>query len=815
MNILKRMMTVAVMLGVAMSFSTIDARMTDEQVIQYVRQATAEGKSQQQIGKELMARGVTSEQVDRLKSRMQSNDPTSTPVTAKGGLQGANTGRQRQSAETLESDVISVTADEIGSKGVDTVLSTGEVRRKVFGQDVFNTRALSFEPNENMATPQNYVLGPGDEVIIDIWGANEDHIRQTISPEGSIMVSQVGPVYLNGKTITDANRHLRDILAAKYAGVSGEEPDSEVSVTLGNVRSIQVDIMGEVNLPGTYRLSPFSSVFHAIYKAGGINDIGTMRNIRVVRDGRRLVNVDIYKFLFEGKQNDNIRLQEGDVIIIPPYETLVSISGNVKRPMYYEMKPHETLADLIEYAGGFTGGAYTEQVRLARQSGRENELFNIVSGDFGSYPLNDGDEVNVGTILDRYANRVEVKGAVMRPGMFAIASDLLTVGDLIRKADGLQDDAYTGRALLYREGPDLALEIESVDIDGIISGHKPDINLHRNDVLVIPSVRELSDQGDVLIAGLVAHPGSYPYAEGITIEDLVVQAGGLLRGASTARVDVSRRLTDTKSMEPTNQIAETFSFGLKDGLVIDGTPGFQLQPYDVVEVRRSPGYQVQRRVNVSGEVVFDGGYTLQNKNERVSQLIKRAGGLTPDAYVRGAHIKRQMTPEEIQTRNETLRLAMQMQNGNDSIIMSQIELPTTYNVAIDLAEAMRNPMSEADIVLKEGDQLMVPEFTNTVRVTGNVMFPNTVMYKKGKKLSYYIDQAGGYGDGAKKSKAYIVYLNGSVAKVSRNVIIEPGCQIVVPSKQKGGGIDWTKILSIATSFGSVATMAAALANLFK
>ncbi len=788
---------------------TASARMTDEQVVQYVKQATAQGKSQQQIGRELMAKGVSAEQVERLKSRYEES-------------QGSETVAANQSVTTARRERRSDASDDISSGTLDDVQrsveegSDGNVSaRRIYGHNVFTSKALSFEPNENLATPQNYRLGPGDEIVIDIWGTSEDHIRQTISPEGSIMISQIGPIYLNGMTINEANSHIKGRFASKYAGVGGNEPESDINVTLGQVRTIQVDLMGEVAVPGTYRLSPFSTVFHALYKAGGINDIGTMRNIEVLRNGRRIVGVDIYEYLFDGKQTGNIRLQEGDVIIVPPYEQLVNISGNVKRPMYYEITEDETLSDLIDYAGGFTGDAYTEQIRLARQTGRENELFNIVSGDFDSYRLNDGDIVTVGTILDRYANRVELKGSVFRPGMYALATDLRTVGDLIKRAEGLTEDAYTTRVMLYREGADLSLELIPVDLGGILSGRRPDITLKRNDILVVPSIHELEDRGELSIYGQVARPGTYPYADNTTIEDLVIQAGGLLRGASTAKIDVSRRLVDPTSMKPTDEIAEIYTFSLKDGMVIDGEPGFLLEPYDIVEVRRSPGYQTQRRVHLTGEVAFEGGYTLQNKNERISQLIDRAGGVTEAAYVRGAHVLRKMTPEEIAVRNETLRLATSMQSEGDSISIPKLQLPDTYTVAIDLDDALAVPGSDADLVLQEGDVVVIPEYVNTVKITGDVMYPNTVTYKKGQKLKYYVEQAGGFGERAKKNKAFIVYMNGNVAIAKNNTPIEPGCQIIVPSKHKGAGINWTAVLSTASAVGSVATLAATVATMMK
>lgn len=788
--------------------------MTDQQVIEYIKAGNAAGKSSQQIGNELLARGVTRAQIERLKNQYEdqqgseANVGTNTMNATESKIRRNSTeeapGRLHDDAEDL-----SASSFEDIQRGI-----TPEVGdRRIYGREVFRNNALTFEPNENVATPQNYRLGPGDEVVIDIWGANEDHIRQTISPEGSIIVSQIGPLYLNGLTIQQANDHIRSAFANKYAGIGGNNPDSDINVTLGQVRTIQIDIMGEVAVPGTYRLSPFSTIFHALYKAGGINDIGTMRNIHLIRNGQKMVGVDVYEYLFDGKTTGNTRLQEGDVIIVPPYEEMVNISGNVKRPMYYEVKNGETLQQLIDFAGGFTGDAYVDQVRVTRQSGRENELYNISSSEFAQYPLQDGDIVSVGTILDRFTNRVEVKGSVFRPGTFALSPELATVRDLIAKADGLTEDAYTGRVLLYREGPDLSLEIEALDIDSILSGRIPDIELRRNDVLVISSVHDLEDRGDVTISGLVARPGAYPYADGVSIEDLILQAGGLLKGASTARVEVSRRLIDPEATEATSQMAEIFIFPLQDGLIVDETGDFQLEPYDIVEIRRSPGYQVQRRVGVVGEVVFDGTYTLESKSERVSDLVKRAGGLTPEAYVRGASIIRQMTAEERRVREEALRNANNMTNSGDSIIVSSLAIPTTYQVAIDLSEAMANPGSSADLVLQEGDVLMVPELTNTVRITGDVMFPNTVSYKEGKKLKYYVEQAGGYGERAKKNKAFIVYLNGEVKRAKGSTPIEPGCQIVVPTKEKGNGVNWQAIMTITSMTGTLGTMAAAISNL--
>ena len=798
-----------VILSLFMACTLMAAAMTDQQVIDYIKQQTAAGKSNQQIGKELMAKGVTREQAQRIKEKFESQQNSETSPTTQSISQA--TAERRHN---VNNDIASESMIDIGrevDEGQDGQVSA----RQIYGHKVFNSRALTFEPSENIATPQNYRLGPGDEVIIDIWGTSEDHLRQTISPEGSIMISQIGPVYLNGMTINDANKHIKNAFSKKYAGM--EDAETDIQVTLGQVRTIQVDILGEVATPGTFRMSPFASVFHALYRAGGINDIGSLRNIQVLRNGKKVAGVDIYEYLFDGKTNGNIRLQEGDVIIVPPYDQLVSIDGNVKRPMYYEIKPDETIKSLLEYSGGFTGDAYEGMVRLARQSGTENELYNIERGEFASYRLQDGDIITVGTILDRYANRVELKGAVYRPGMFAIGKDINTVSDLVKKADGVTDDAYTDRVLLYREGPDLELQIMALDLKDILEGRAKDVTLKRNDVLVISSIHELEERGALSIGGQVARPGSYPFAANTTLEDLIFQAGGLLEGASTARVDISRRIVDPTSTQQTQQISEIYTVSIENGLALNSGKGFKLMPYDHVEVRKSPGYNAQESVSVRGEVLFDGSYVLQKRNERLTDIIKRAGGILDEAYIKGAYLTRRLSEDELASRREVLRLAMANSGPGmgDSIALSKINVSPTYNVGINLEKAIQNPGSHYDVVLQPGDALFIPEQQSTVKIAGDVMFPNTVVYEPGKKLSYYIDQAGGYGQRARKNKAFIVYLNGTVAKAKRGTPIEPGCQIIVPSKPDTSNTDWTKILTLATSFSSVAALGATITNIFK
>lgn len=788
----------------AAPFGTAYCQLSDEAVVKYALEGRQSGKSDQQIGKELLARGVTPEQVERLKQKYEDSRTSSETVASDQVISGQRRERPRSSSDTLAVEIPPV--PDPAERGADS--------RAVFGRNVFRSRALTFEPNENQATPENYRLGPGDEVIIDIWGENERSLREEISPEGNIMVEQVGPVYLNGLTIKEANAKLRGVFGQIYAGVSGDSPASEVRVTLGRLRTIQVNVMGEVEMPGTYRLSSFATVFHALYQAGGVTDIGTLRNIRVLRSGREVASVDIYKYLFHGDSKDDIRLEEGDIVLVPSYDLLVEVTGCVKRPMRYEMEAGEPLSQLLAYAGGFTGDAYGREVRVVRTMGREHELFNVDSVGYGTFALMDGDSVAVGRVLDRYANRIEVQGAVYRPGMYELGEGTHTVRELIGRAEGLREDAFRGRALLFRERDDLTPEIVAVDLEGVLSGRLTDISLRRNDVLVVSSVHDLEDRGGFTIGGEVARPGVYPYAAHTTVEDLIVQAGGLLDGASTVKVEVSRRLKDPKSTTPSNGVGKVYAFSLKEGLVVDGEAGFELAPFDVVEVRRSPGYQPQRQVVLDGEVVFTGNYTLIRKNERLSDLVKRAGGITDDAYVRGGRLIRRMNEEERAVRDAALRAAQQ-NRGADSVSLEKLMADDYYAVGIELDKALSNPGSDYDVVLREGDRLVVPEYVSTVKINGDVMYPNTTVYLKDKRVKYYIAQAGGYGARAKRNKAYIVYMNGRVARVKGRAKVEPGCEIIVPSKRDRKRMGIAEILGLTTSAASIGTMAASIANMTK
>ena len=753
---------------------------------------------------ELARRGVTREQAERVKKLYEQEQGVSTSK-----MSGTEQNEARLREATQEESTTSV----LENPQPDSRELAQE--NQVFGRNIFNTRNLTFEPSVNLATPPNYRLGPGDEVIIDIWGTSQNTIRQQISPDGTINIEKIGPVNLSGMTVSEANEYLKRVLGKTYSGLDAPDGTLEIRLTLGNARTIQINVMGEVVQPGTYALSSFSTVFHALYRAGGVNEIGSLRNVQVTRNGKTVAKVDVYDFIMKGKTQDDIRLQEGDVIIVPAYEALVQISGNVKRPMKFEMKKNETLATLINYAGGFSADAYTRSLRVVRQNGEEYEINTVKEIDYSAYPMRNGDVVTAEAILNRFTNKLEVRGAVYRPGIYQLNGEINTVPALVNEAKGLTGDAFTNRAVLQREREDLTTEIISVDVRSIMAGTSPDIPLQKNDILYIPSIHDLEDRGDVAIFGEVAKPDSYSYSDNMTLEDLIIRAGGLRESASTVRVDVSRRIKDPKSTHSTDSIGQMFTFALKDGFVIDGEQGFTLQPYDQVFVRRSPGYQAQQNVQVTGEVIFGGTYAMTTTEERLSDLVKKAGGATPKAYLHGAKLIRVANDEEKKRMRDVIDL-MNRQFGKAMMDSLDIRVEDTFSVGIDLEKAMAQPGSEYDLVLREGDVLSVPKLNNTVKVNGAVMMPNTVGYLSDKNANYYLDQAGGYALNAKKSKKFVIYMNGQVARIKGRSKdkIEPGCEIIVPSK-KNKRVNVGEILGYASSFGSLATMFATISNLIK
>ena len=835
--------------------------MSDDQVMSYIAKEHTAGKDNAQIVTQLMQRGVNIQQIrrvrDKYQKQMSQNTSQSYGTPTGSSRMRTNNGKKRTSGNESAGSNSDLSAysnyrisndrdssdkedealeyrDELGKMIPDTAAIVKQYYdnkntkvHKVFGRDIFNNKELSFEPNMNIATPQNYRLGPGDAVIIDIYGASQKSEQCTVSPDGDVTIEGYGPVAVSGLTVAQANARLRSTLGSRYSS-------SRIKLTVGQTRTIMVNVMGEVKLPGTYTLSAFATVFHALYMAGGTNDIGTLRNIKVYRNNRLVTVVDIYDYILNGKLTGNVRLADNDVIVVGPYDCLVNISGKVKRPMFYEMKKNESVASLLKYSGSFTGDAYNKAVRVNRKTGKEYAVFNVGEFDFANFHIADGDSVMVDSIIPRYANTVEVKGAVFRPGMYNLGEQVNSVRSLIEHAEGTTEMAFTNRAVLHRMKEDRTLKVISVDLVGIMNGTTPDIPLQENDVLFVPTKTENIEQRTITIRGEVQFPGVYKYADNETIEDFVLQAGGLTDKASTVNVSVSRRVTDPKALAPDSVIAKLYTLSLKDGFVVDGEPGFTLMPFDEVYIRKSPAYMEQKNVSVEGEVMFAGTYTLSANNTRLSDLYRKSGGTNGLGYIRGARLMRRATEAEKQRMRTALQMEMEQQQKNilqlaassnganlqqaaegaKNANLSKFNVPDEYPVGIDLELAIKNPGGDADMVLREGDRLIVPQYNGTVKVNGAVMYANTVAFEKGKRASYYIDQAGGYAGDAVKSRAYIIYMNGKVAKLSHGAKVQPGCEIVIPAKLKRK-MTVAETMSLGSSLSSIAAMIATISNMTK
>ena len=827
--------------------------MTDDQVMQYIIKEHSAGTSQAQIVTKLMQKGVDISQIRRIRNKYQKEiNEKGASATADAAVnetdkmmrKGTNTKRERTTQTTEEKQEMTTTQrrqptkkkkastvatdktatqyfserkDELTEEDVDFAFEDNEESdyeeqlfngKRVFGRDIFNKDNLTFEPAMNIATPQNYVLGPGDNVKVDIYGASQASNVYTISPDGDITISGYGPVNVSGLTVSQAQARLRSTLGSRYSS-------SSIKMGLGQTRTITINVMGEVQAPGTYTLSAFASVFHALYMAGGVSEIGTLRNIKVYRSGRLVSSVDVYDYILNGKLTGNIRLADNDVIVVGPYDCMVEVTGNVKRPMYYEMKKTESVSSALKYAGGFTSDAYTKSLRVTRKNGNKMTVFNVGEFDMTSFKVSDGDIVSAETIITRYENMVEIKGAVFRPGMYQLGGDITTVGTLLKACEGVTEEAFTNRAVMHRMNTDRTLKVISVDVKGILAGTTPDISLQNEDVLFIPTKSEMQNDRTLTIHGEVMYPGEYHYADNETLEDFILQAGGLKETASTVKVDVSRRIYNSKAISTDSIIAKTYSFALKEGFVIDGEPGFILEPYDQVYVRRSPGYEEQQNVFVEGEVNFPGTYALSKRQTRLSDVIKAAGNPNHMAYIKGARLERHITDEERMRMQEVIKMTKMQGGQGDSIDVNKIDFGDSYYVGIQLDKAIENPGSDYDMILRDGDRIIVPQYINTVKISGDVLYPNTVLYKKGEKAKYYVDQAGGFGSNAKKSHTYIVHMNGTVNQMGKGDRPTPGCEIIVPTKPARDATKLTQYLAIGTSTASIATMIATIANLIK
>lgn len=795
---------ILVFLFCALSLCSSAQRLSDQQVLQMAVQEKKSGASEADIATKLMQSGATMEQIQRIRSQYAQQITKRGMDNTVDNALGDAAARMRTN-NAPKDNAIATQTEATDPHEVREALSPSG--KRVFGRDIFNNKALTFEPQMNIATPQNYVLGPGDQLVVDVFGASQESMKLTVSPDGDITIPDFGPIQVSGLTVAAAQSRIRSRMGSYFSS-------SEIKATLGQTRTILVNVMGEVRVPGSYTLSAFATVFHALYRAGGINDLGTLRNIKVYRQGRLISVVDVYEFILNGRLAGNVRLQDNDVIQVGAYESIVDISGHVKRPMSYELRKDESLQTLLRYCGGFSADAYKETLRVQRKTGQMKSVHNVDEFDFADFKMDDGDNVSVEAIYDRYENMVEIKGAVFRPGMYQLGDKVNSVRTLVNRAAGLTEEAMTSRAVMRRMKPNRTQEVVSIDLEGILNGTEADIPLRNEDVLFIPTLAEHQNLRTLTITGEVIFPGVYEYADNMTLEDFILQAGGLTDRASTAKIDVSRRLRDAQATEAGLEIAKTFSFSLKDNYVVDGQQHFVLEPYDIVQVRRSPAFQDPITVAVDGEITYRGSYTMEQKNQRISDLVKSAGGVVEGAYVRGARLIRHMTDDERARMQAVIQMARQNADSKDSLSLDKLALQTTYSVGIHLDEALAHPGSSQDIELMDGDRLVIPRFNHTIRISGDVLSPNTVAFEDGKNYKYYIEQAGGFGDRARKRHAYIVYQNGTIAKASKGKI-EPGCEIVVPSKSKRDSMSVAQWLGIGTSIASLGTMFATIAHLVK
>ena len=806
---MKKLLVFFLLFSCSMTF--VHAQMSDEQVVDYVKRQVQQGKDQKQIAKELLSRGVSVKQLERLKSQYESQQKRQEIISGDMDRARVYNGERREKSNKKRRKTSSsyATSDFEDSYGeIDNYDEYENIENendslRIFGHDIFRSNSLSFESSMNVATPANYTLGPGDEVILDIYGASQLSETMKVSPDGTVTIPNEGPVNIAGLTVAQAQAKVRRTIGGHYQ-------ESNIRLTVGQTRTIIVNVMGEVREPGTYTLSAFATVFNALYLAGGVNNIGTLREVKVSRNGRIITSVDIYDFILNGRLTGNVMLRDNDVIMVGTYSNLVKIEGKVKRPMYYEMKKNESLQSLLKYAGGFTGDAYKQKVRVERKSDDGLTVHNVDEWDFTTFACEDGDIAVVSPVIERYRNTVTITGAVFREGQYKLGGNVNTVKTLVEQAGGLKEQAFTKRAVLHRMREDRTLNSMTINLKGILDGSAPDVVLQNEDELIISSTEEITSKQSLTIYGDVVMPGVYKYSDGETLEDLITEAGGLLESASLLNVEVARRIMSADDNPDGKKMAKIYQATLAEGLAIEGETGLKLRPYDIVTIHRSPNYQEQKVVNISGEVLYGGSYVLSDKEERITDILKRAGGMTKNAYVDGVQLIRKVSKKELDIQRMKLEVAKNMADSLE--IMSALQ-KTSYSVGIDLRKALDNPGSGNDIIMHEGDSIYIPQLNNVVKISGEVMFPNTIAYEKDRKASYYINQAGGLTKKAKRKLAYIVYPNGQVSRLSKGKIL-PGCEVVVPTPPEKK-IDTNRTSLFMALASSVATIAAVLITALK
>jgi protein involved in polysaccharide export with SLBB domain len=793
--------------------------LSDAQIRQMIQKAESVGYNDAQLEQMAAAQGMKADEIAKLRLRVEK-------VRKQGGTSS-------NAAETSNDEVVSRKVEGATEKNATQTKSPvkkdvnplEDLKPKIFGAELFANSNITFEPNLRMATPKSYVIGPDDELLIDLSGDNEANYKLKVNPEGVIRLQYAGPVSVGGLSIEQATAKITSKLGGTYQSLRNGR--TVVSVNLGNIRSVKITILGEVVKPGTYTLSSLSTVFNALNASGGPNTNGSFRKIQVIRNNKVVSTIDVYDFLLNGIQKGNIRLQDQDIINIPVYQSRVEIAGEIKRAALFEVLSTESLDDVIRFAGGFTNQAYTAQIKVLQNTNKERRIIDVPANQYATHgPLN-GDKYLVETILDRFENRVEIAGAVFRPGKFELDKGL-TLKGLIRKADGLTEDAFLNRGYINRLNADNTLALISFDVAKVLAGTDPDVTLQREDKVSISSLFDLRDEYKVSIQGEVRAPGSFEYADNMKLEDVIQMAGGFKEGATPNRIEISRRIKNSDAMSASARTAEVFTVNVDANLKVIGD-NFLLKPFDVISVRNSEGYQVQKHVKLEGEVLYPGIYTITNKNERISDLIKRAGGLTPTAYVEGASLKRpgaeKVNPADknaINNKDEEDKKLLALKRAQESGVKDTLKTDLEHKliqsdlVGIDLERILKKPLSRVDLIVEDGDVIRVPRQLQTVKVTGEVLNPNSIVYSSNKGFKDYVNGAGGFTASALKGGAYIKYANGSVEAAKKFIFfnnypkVKPGAEILVPKRAERERLTAQSWIGIGTGLASLAAIIVSL-----
>jgi protein involved in polysaccharide export with SLBB domain len=770
------------------NYQNIDPRMvdigstSDEEVLKLIKEMEKRGISESEAIALARTRGMSEVQLAELKRRIDEVKSMGTQVD--------------KTRSPYEQEMIF--AKELSQKeDVDSMLIENS---RVFGVKFFNNKDLSFEPGGYSSISSSYVLGGGDEILIDVWGASEQSYQLMIDRNGNVNIPNIGVISVGGRTLKDAVLLIKNKLTRIYSDLSSDIPKTFVSVNVGNVRPISVNVIGEVYIPGTFTLSGASTAFNALYLAGGPNEKGSFRDIKVIRDGETVRVLDVYEYLIEGNSKVNIHLRDGDVILVSPYLNKVILEGEFKRTGIFETKAQETVQDVIRFSGGFTENAYTHRLDLYRKTSRDLQFKDVLGSEFNNITLSNGDSVFVGKIINRVQNMVTISGAVYRPGNYEL-TDSLTLSELINKADGLREDAFVNRGIITRLNDDLSLQSIAFDLSKIMRKEE-DILLKREDAITISSIHDLREFQVVQIYGEVSRPGLYDFKEGMTLEDIIFESGGFLNAASDVYIEIARKLSVMEKASIGEKIVHVYQKKVPRNLELSpNDKGFELQPFDKVFIRQLPGYARQAVVRITGEVAYSGDYALSSKKERISDLIKRAGGLTPDAYPTGAMLTRK---KEISKKMKRLREELIARDKTLSFNDLDFEV-----VGVNLNEIIKKPGGKDDVFLKDGDEISIPREFQTINISGEVLNPISTTYYKGKKLKAYVSESGGFGMLARKRKVYVVYPNGTAADTKSFFFfkkypkIRPGSEIVVPVRPEKVRIPPQVFVAMSGAFASL------------